>query len=57
MSRTVLRGRVDEAACVSAGEPAGECGEDMVCGLLWSVVEMFMYWYMEYGCIACHTRN
>lgn len=38
MSRTVLRGRVDDAACASAGEPAGECGEDMACGLLWSIV-------------------
>lgn len=39
MSRTVLRGRVDEATFVSAGEPAEERGEDMVYGLLWSSVE------------------
>lgn len=38
MSRTVLRGRVDEATFVSAGEPAEERGEDMVYGLLWSIV-------------------
>lgn len=38
MSRTVLRGRVDEATFASAGEPAGERGEDMVYGLLWSIV-------------------
>lgn len=38
MSRTVLRGRVDEATFVSAGEPAEERGEDMVYGLL-SIVE------------------
>lgn len=38
MSRTVLRGRVDEATFASAGEPAEERGEDMVYGLLWSIV-------------------
>lgn len=52
MSRTVLRGRVDEATFVSAGEPAEERGEDMVYGLLWGTVadamlmiyEVWMYY-------------
>lgn len=52
MSRTVLRGRVDAATFVSAGEPAEERGEDMVYGLLWDTVadamlmiyEVWMYY-------------